>query len=634
MGINLNVSINTVSLSRGCGAMNNAAQQAVLSNMASLNQMQGLDQVFQSAFSMQTQAAFQQFASASFCGAGHLPMAGNLASLQAMHFGAHAMAAGSAQFSQALQFAAGAHLAAGNFGAAAGAAAGAWLAGQGNMALAGAAAQAFGGMGGCFPNYHAAMHCVGGLNSQMQAQLALGAMAHHGQISHVSGSSTTTSPGLPASFPKAGDSPYLASLGNYKQNAKRLNVSGRHDVRTINKAIGQLRTAEPKISPMKPGDKPGPGKLNLSQAQVAAIRNAPTQAAAEAIVRDAIAGQTGQKLGTSNMNDKRGIRRNENRNALNKLLGTRVRAGREKNSGSSLVMNEMVSDIAKSVRGGSFGTTNVQQNYAAATVGHSCLGSFGVFSAGQTNAQVANGPQALSVDLSAYKDPAKTVAELYSPLIFDLEGQGLKLKNGGMIEVDLDGDGNTEMISELDAHIGLLVFDSKYEAEDGEDYGAGRDMFGNGTDLSAYGIYPESENEDATWANGFDAFRALCEHFELVHGDKQHLTAKDLKFLQDEVGLRMRVGGIGDGEDQSFKKVGITQINLGDPEQIQPIEQAEEDAYGNKLMKQEGATFVVNEETRQYADIWFNIQARVAEDDSTGFEEISSAAIKAKMRRI
>lgn len=41
-------------------------------------------------------------------------------------------------------------------------------------------------------------------------------------------------------------------------------------------------------------------------------------------------------------------------------------------------------------------------------------------------------------------------------------------------------------------------------------------MFGNGTDLSTYGI--RGNQDDGTFANGFDALRALCEHFELVRG--------------------------------------------------------------------------------------------------------------------
>ena len=134
----------------------------------------------------------------------------------------------------------------------------------------------------------------------------------------------TMGAGQAASFPVAGKSAFLAGLTDNNKNAKMLNVSGRKDVQRINKAIGQLNTAEPKIALAKPGEKGGPGKLVLSQEQVSAIRNAPDQKAAEAIVRQAIAGQTGKKLGTDNMNDKKSIRKTENREAMNALLGTKV----------------------------------------------------------------------------------------------------------------------------------------------------------------------------------------------------------------------------------------------------------------------------------------------------------------------
>ena len=158
------------------------------------------------------------------------------------------------------------------------------------------------------------------------------------------------------------------------------------------------------------------------------------------------------------MNDKKSIRKTENREAMNALLGTKVKPGREKNSGSSLVLNEMVANIAKSIRGGNFGSTNVQHDYVRSMVGDGCSSAFGMFRMGSTTAEFANAPSALSVDLDGYKSAAQSVGELASPLIFDLEGQGLQLKNGGMIDIDIDGDGKYERVTELDAHIGLLVF--------------------------------------------------------------------------------------------------------------------------------------------------------------------------------
>ena len=50
------------------------------------------------------------------------------------------------------------------------------------------------------------------------------------------------------------------------------------------------------------------------------------------------------------------------------------------------------------------------------------------------------------------------------------------------------------------------------------------------------------------------------------------------------------------------------------------IEEAKEDRWGNRLMEQEGATFLVDGTERPYADIWFNIQARVTRDPTKEFD--------------
>jgi len=464
-----------------------------------------------------------------------------------------------------------------------------------------------GGGQGCFNSYAAMQHATGCMSNQMGAFLGMSQSLHMG-ANGIAASRTIRTTGKPAHFPQEKGSHFLNTLNNKKHNAKRLNVSGRHDVRTINSAIDKLKVASPQIRPTRPGEKAGPGKLQLTAEETAAIRNAPDLACAKDIVRKAIQRQTGQKFGPINMNDKKGIKSNNNRNAMNKLLGTKVRSGREKNSGSSLVMDTMMENVAKSVRGGSFGTTNVDTQFAAQQFGVGGCHAMGFAASGYSHTSVENAAGPLTVDLGQFKGAANKVGELYSPLIFDLEGQGLKIKNGGLIEVDLDGDGNTETITDLDAHQGLLVFDSKLGETEDDGYALGADLFGNGTDMTAYGI--RGPQEDGSFENGFQALRAMAEHFELVHGDKQHLDAADLKLLEDEAGLRMRVGGVDNGEDLTFSEVHISRINLGDPDKIQDIKQAEEDAYGNKLMRQDGATFIVNDVERDYVDIWFNIVAR------------------------
>ncbi|MCB9637288.1 MAG: hypothetical protein H6727_00075 [Myxococcales bacterium] len=462
-------------------------------------------------------------------------------------------------------------------------------------------------------------------------------------------------PGAGANFPGKVGSDFLSKLpGNKDAVARQLNVSGRSDVNHINNAVGKLKTAKPTLTPAQEGQKPGKAQLQLSQADVDAIRNAPTDKAAKELVMKAIAKQTGVKVGDINMNDKKGIRNDNNRQALNKLLGTNVRRGTEKNSGSSLTLDTIAESVAKSVRGGDFGSTQVQTPgqlvVAGGAWGGAAAGAFGggfgqvgeegafgggfggafggawggaalgaFFIPGQTQ-EIPNPSSGLNVDLGSFSGAANEVAKLASPLIFDLEGTGLDLKGGGMIEVDIDGDGKAEMITDIDAELGLLVFDSK---GDGLEDITGADMFGDNTDLTKYGI--QGATEDGKFKDGFQALRALCEHFKLVNDSKQFLDQGDLAFLEEEVGLRMRVGGVVSGDDRRFSEIGVTEINLGNPAQTQHIDDAKEDRWGNKLMLQDGATFTVYTEVRKYADIWFKIQARyedsVAKPDLQAFSK-------------
>ncbi|MFZ9887465.1 MAG: hypothetical protein ACO3JL_08170, partial [Myxococcota bacterium] len=64
------------------------------------------------------------------------------------------------------------------------------------------------------------------------------------------------------------------------------------------------------------------------------------------------------------------------------------------------------------------------------------------------------------------------------------------------------------------------------------------------------------------------------------------------------------------GDDRTFAEVGITRVNLGDKARIEHIDEAKTDRFGNRLMRQAGATFVVDGLVREYADIWFAVWAR------------------------
>lgn len=482
---------------------------------------------------------------------------------------------------------------------------------------------------------------------------------------------TTQLPGTPASFPGAPAADFLNSLpGDANGVAKALNVSGSKDVQTINKAANALKTAKPTITPGAPSD--AKANLALSAADVQAIRSAQTPQEAKAIVMKAISKKTGVNLENINMKDQKGIRNDSARQAVNKLLGTNVRAGVEKNSGSSLVLDSMAESIVKSVRGGDFGSSKVQSpgglawaafggaagmagaqhsmgghtgmaqypgmdtNYQWGGMNQSSVGfgagaAFGGFGVWQVPGQVQEIPNpaaSVNVDLGAFTGAANTVGELGSPLIFDLEGTGLQITKPSMIAVDLDGDGKLEMITDLDAELGLLVFDSKVE---GKSEVTGADMFGDNTDLTAYGV--KAPTEDGSFKDGFQALRALCEHYKLVDTRKQYLDENDLSFLEQKVGLRMRVGGVLSGDNRLFTEVGVSQINLGNPAQTQHLEDAAEDKWGNKLMLQDGATFTVHGQVRKYADIWFKIQARYSDAPAKKDLSISKTDLFSKARR-
>jgi hypothetical protein len=370
--------------------------------------------------------------------------------------------------------------------------------------------------------------------------------------------------------------------GDLRQLADDCKIRGGKDIRHFQDAMGMLTSVSSTVSMASPGQQPTEGQLKLTAEQIAAIQNAPTPEAAKAEVLKAIAQQTGVPLDALDPTHRGRKGNRAAREALNALLGTKVKDGREKNAGSAMILDAICDSVAKSVRATSVPVTPGRPR-----------------GDGVRDPDV---PGEVMIDLASYKEPAKEVGEMASPLIFDLAGTGLKIKQGELLEVDIDGDGKKEVITDLDRGIGLLVFDSK----SGEP-GAGRDHFGDKSDLSAFGVF--SSKKDRTWDNGFDALRALCEHFEIVRDGKQFLDARDLAFLEKQVGLRMRIDGL-EGADRTFAEVRVTRIHLGDPKKIQSMRDAQADGFGNKLMKQEGATFVVSGAIREYADIWFNVVAR------------------------
>ena len=170
-----------------------------------------------------------------------------------------------------------------------------------------------------------------------------------------------------------------------------------------------------------------------------------------------------------------------------------------------------------------------------------------------------------------------------SPLTFDLNGDGVKTSDK-IIDYDIDGDGKLDKIND--------VADGTLSIRGGKD---GKDLFGNNTDLDGNG-------KADGFSNGFEALKALAQKEGLINGkDDMVLDSKDLKVLEDKYQFGMKTEGY-NSEVKSLEELGITEINLGASDEV--TETADFDGQDNLLMEQEGASFKINGEDREYADVW------------------------------
>lgn len=176
-----------------------------------------------------------------------------------------------------------------------------------------------------------------------------------------------------------------------------------------------------------------------------------------------------------------------------------------------------------------------------------------------------------------------------SPLSFDINEDGVKTSSS-VINYDIDGDGTLDKIN--DSADAVLVFDKDGNGISGED---GSECFGNNTDL-------DGDNVKDGFANGFEALKELAKQNNLINGkDDNVLDLNDLSYLEENFGLKLKLNGY-ESEAISLKDAGITEINLSTTDETTLIDNF--DGQGNQLMQQQGATFTINGETREYADIW------------------------------
>lgn len=176
-----------------------------------------------------------------------------------------------------------------------------------------------------------------------------------------------------------------------------------------------------------------------------------------------------------------------------------------------------------------------------------------------------------------------------SPLSFDLNGDGVKTSDK-IIQYDIDGDGILDNIN--DSADGILVFDKDGDGISGKD---GSECFGDNTDIDGNGT------KDG-YKDGFEALKSFALSAGVINGaDDMVIDADDIKFLEENFGFKMKTGGY-NSEAVSLLDLGISEINLARTNDTAMNDDF--DGQGNQLMTQDGATFVQNGETKDYADIW------------------------------
>lgn len=172
-----------------------------------------------------------------------------------------------------------------------------------------------------------------------------------------------------------------------------------------------------------------------------------------------------------------------------------------------------------------------------------------------------------------------------SPLSFDIDADGVNTI-ASTVNFDIDGDGKVDTVNNSAEWV--LAFDKNKNGIAGEN---GSELFGDNTDI-------DGDGKKDGFKNGFEALKALAKKEGLTNDNL--LDTKDIKFLSEKYGLGMTKGY--GGEFKSLSDLGITEINLAGTSQT--TVQKNYDGRGNDLMTQEGATFKVNGQTRNYADIW------------------------------
>jgi Ca2+-binding RTX toxin-like protein len=183
--------------------------------------------------------------------------------------------------------------------------------------------------------------------------------------------------------------------------------------------------------------------------------------------------------------------------------------------------------------------------------------------------------------------------ELGSPLILDLDGDGLELIDASesWTYFDIDQDGFAERTGWVSPDDGLLALDANANGEIDDV----SELFGAGGFADRWEI--QDEIEAGHLPSGFDELRALDENEDGVIDSKDSAFA-DLKVWRDLNGDGISQGG----ELQSLASLGIASLNLTTTQDF--VEQ------GENILTDFGSYTRVDNTTADIVDVWFGFDAQ------------------------
>ncbi len=310
-------------------------------------------------------------------------------------------------------------------------------------------------------------------------------------------------------------------------------------------------TPAPCPCPPNPILQPGSGKFTISTGLNATLKNEPKAAKREAAIQAELYKAAG-------IDPKA---KDAPRLLLNKLYGINIKAGPRKNAASAALLQKLVKSIDAQHQQG------LKQNKVIC-----------------------------EFDLNNCKPEAVKITKLASPIVLDLDGNGIGTSEA-LIKFNIDGqtdeDGPDEELNDIAQGDAILVFDADGDGISGED---GKEMFGQFSDIDKDG------NPD-NFEDGYQALQALANKAKQqgLINDDDNLDANELAALEREFGLKIKRGSL-TANATSLSEAGITNIKLsnGQKTMIENFDNQE-----NALLKQEGASFTLNGNEQEYSDIFF-----------------------------